>query len=571
MVRFLRRLLPGLAFVCSSIVSFVSGSAQSTLADQAPVAASTSSVSSPASTLSAVPSRLAEAKMLYRKGSFDAAIAKYQEILQGNPPSPDAYAGLVRTYLKKKDVQQAYDTATHALQVVDSEPIHVALGEVYFRQGRIHDAEEEWVKVINSGRQDARAYFGVARVRMALSMYKSAWTLLDKAHTADPSDPEIQKLWTQRLNRAARIKFLEEYLAGDNNDDAETRTRMQHYLEYLKARANDSRAACQLVSKTTTTETPLVRLLRDPTHLRGYGLSVAVNGHNSKLMLDTGASGILVNRNLAEQAGITRLSDMPVWGVGDKGDKAGYTAVANSLKIGELEFQGCTVRVLEQRSVADEDGLIGGDVFASFLVDIDFPNEKLHLSELPRRPEENNNPLKLKTEEDDPGQENKDSKNDAAPTTSKETKPTQSGPQDRYIAPEMKSYTQVLRFGHMLLVPTAIGEVPGKLFLLDSGAFTNSITPAAAREVTKIHGDPRVTVKGLSGTVKSVYSADRAVLQFGHLREENQDLIAFDLTHMSDHTGTEISGILGFTLLRLLDVKIDYRDGLVDFSYNPKR
>jgi len=191
MVRFLRRLLPGLAFVCSSIVSFVSGSAQSTLADQAPVAASTSSVSSPASTLSAVPSRLAEAKMLYRKGSFDAAIAKYQEILQGNPPSPDAYAGLVRTYLKKKDVQQAYDTATHALQVVDSEPIHVALGEVYFRQGRIHDAEEEWVKVINSGRQDARAYFGVARVRMALSMYKSAWTLLDKAHTADPSDPEI--------------------------------------------------------------------------------------------------------------------------------------------------------------------------------------------------------------------------------------------------------------------------------------------------------------------------------------------------------------------------------------------
>ena len=42
-------------------------------------------------------------------------------------------------------------------------------------------------------------------------------------------------------------------------------------------------------------------------------------------------------------------------------------------------------------------------------------------------------------------------------------------------------------------------------------------------------------------------------------------------THISDHTGTEISGILGFTLLRLLDVKIDYRDGLVDFSYNPKR
>src|SRR5262249_46225504 len=140
-----------------------------------------------------------------------------------------------------------------------------------------------------------------------------------------------------------------------------------------------------------------------------------------------------------------------------------------------------------------------------------------------------------------------------------------------YIAPEMKSYTQIYRFGHMLLVPTAIGEIPGKLFLLDTRATTNFITPAAAREVTKVHGDPHVTVKGLSGSVKNFYSADRAVLRFGHLRQENQDLTAFDLTHISDHTGTEISGMLGFTLLRLLDVKIDDRDGLVDFSYNPKR
>ena len=35
-----------------------------------------------------------------------------------------------------------------------------------------------------------------------------------------------------------------------------------------------------------------------------------------------------------------------------------------------------------------EDGLIGADVFAAFLVDIDFPNQKLHLGELPKRPGE---------------------------------------------------------------------------------------------------------------------------------------------------------------------------------------
>lgn len=512
-----------------------------------------------------------EAKALYRKGDFDAAITKYEQILQQKPPSPDAYAGLVRSYLKKKDVQHAYDTATQALQVVDAEPIHVALGEVYFRQGRIHDAEEEWVKVVNTGRQDAHAYMGLARVRWALSMYKSGWTMIDKAHTIDPTDPEIQRLWTQKASRSERIKFLENYLAGENNDDSETRAWMQHYLEYLKARAKDPRGGCHLVSKTSTTETPLIRLLRDPTHLRGYGLSVEVNAHKSKLMLDTGASGILINRGLAEKAGVTRLSDMPVWGIGDKGQREGYMAIANSLKIGELEFQGCTVRVLEQHSVADEDGLIGADVFSKFLVEIDFPNEKLRLNELPRRPDDSSATIDLKTEEDESEPEKRTSDNNPAQDTPQKSSSVQPGLQDRYIAPEMKSYTQAYRFGHMLLIPTLIGEIPSKLFLLDTGALTNFITPTAAREVTKVHGDPRMTVKGLSGTVKNVYSADRAILRFGHLRQENQDLLALDFTHQSDHVGTEISGALGFTLLRLLDIKIDYRDGLVDFSYNPKQ
>ncbi len=135
----------------------------------------------------------------------------------------------------------------------------------------------------------------------------------------------------------------------------------------------------------------------------------------------------------------------------------------------------------------------------------------------------------------------------------------------------MKFYTQVYRFGHNLLVPTLIGDAPSKLFLLDTGSTSNLISPNAASEVTKVHGDPRKTVNGLSGSVKDVYSADKAVIQFGHLRQENQNLLALDLTNISNGIGTEASGILGFAMLRLLDIKIDYRDGLIDFNYDPKR
>jgi hypothetical protein len=35
---------------------------------------------------------------------------------------------------------------------------------------------------------------------------------------------------------------------------------------------------------------------------------------------------------------------------------------------------------------------------------------------------------------------------------------------------------------------------------------------------------------------------------------------------MSESFGTEISGLLGMQVLYLLRIKIDYRDGLVDFK-----
>jgi tetratricopeptide (TPR) repeat protein len=510
---------------------------------------------------------------LERKGDFDAAIRKYQQFFQERPMSPDAYAGLTRIYLKKKDVTQAYATVTKGLQVSNGWPIRVALGEVYFRQGKISEAEKEWVDVINSGHQAARAYLGLARVRSTIAMNKSAKTMIDRAHEIDPDDPDIQRHWIATLPRSERIKYFESYLAGSNNSDMDERSNLAIYLSYLKEQAKQHDRPCRLVSKVKNTETPLVRLLTDPQHLRGYGLSVGLNGTHTNIMLDTGASGIVVKRHTAEKAGITKLTETKIWGVGDKGKRDAYVGTAKSIRIGELEFQDCPVEVVESRSVAEEDGLIGADVFEDFLVEIDFPGEKLKLSELPKRPGQGDQQLALKNDEDDSDEQQKSGKAESTPQTgAREPAPTvsSSGPQDRYIAPEMQSFTPVFRFGHDLLVPTKIGDVPYKLFLLDTGALTNFISPEAAREVTKVHGDSDSIVKGISGSVKNVYRANKAVLQFGRLRQENQDMLSFDTSSVSESNGTEVSGFLGFVTLRFLDIKIDYRDALVDFSYDAR-
>lgn len=167
---------------------------------------------------------LAEAGKRYREGHFDAAIQKYQQVLIENHNSAEGYAGLTRVYLKQKNVQQANDTISQALQVADGPATRVALGEVYFRQGKIPQAEREWVNVINSGHADARAYLGLARVDKALSLYKKSKDMVDKAHRLDPNDPDIQRYWTDTLSSKERIKNLEEYLANVKNDDEKTQS-----------------------------------------------------------------------------------------------------------------------------------------------------------------------------------------------------------------------------------------------------------------------------------------------------------------------------------------------------------
>jgi hypothetical protein len=99
----------------------------------------------------------------------------------------------------------------------------------------------------------------------------------------------------------------------------------------------------------------------------------------------------------------------------------------------------------------------------------------------------------------------------------------------------------------------------------------NTISPSAAEEVTKVRRDPNMIVSGISGTIDDVYSANKTVLRFGHFSEKNQQTIGFDTTQLSDSAETEISGFLGFSTLRMFDIKIDYRDGLVDFSYDAKK
>jgi hypothetical protein len=346
-------------------------------------------------------------------------------------------------------------------------------------------------------------------------------------------------------------------------------------LDFMKAGQALPRKPCRLVSTQTSTQIPFAYLYYDANRIKAFGLEVKLNGSTARLQIDTGAGGLLISRSVAQRAGLKAVSQTEMSGIGSKGFQAGYTAYADSIEIGGLQFQNCAVRVLDSRNVVDEDGLIGMDVFSQFLVTLDYPMRKLGLDPLPPRPGEAVTAPSLKSDQSGGPGEQGDSESESAdskPAAQAAQAPKPHGPYDRYVAPEMKDWTTVYRVGHELMLPVNMNKKVTKLFILDTGAWATSVSPDAAREVTKVSsaGDD-LKVRGLSGTVQQAYFANDITFYFAHMGQRDEQVPSFDTANISKNTGLEVSGFIGANTIFLTTLKIDYRDGLIHFDYKANR
>jgi predicted aspartyl protease len=453
--------------------------------------------------------------------------------------SPSAGLLDAQRKLKNDDLAGALELVQKAVSDdPESRSARLMLGMVDFRRGEILAAEMDFKKALQLDEKTARAWLGLGHVFECASFHKKAWVCYRRAHQLDPDDPDIMRSWVSTLKRTERIAVLEKYLSivGDGEDPDRlhgVRSAIETY------RAVGDRKLSRLVSGDTNARVKFLMLLDGPRRMRGYGLPVSINGSKPfKLMIDTGASGILINSRAAEKSGVQRIAAMKFGGVGDSGLQEGYRALAESVRVGGLEFQDCLVDVSDKKALADEDGLIGMDIFSHFLVTLDFSKQELRLDPLPKH----------------------------------QAMEAEGEPEDREISPDLQTFAPVFRFGHGLMIPTKVSDSKPVLFLIDTGAGRTLISPDFARQVTKVRGEDLIKMKGLSGNVKNVYTADRAMLEFGGYRQDNFDVIAFDLSRISKSFGTEVSGVLGFPVLQMFVMKIDYRDGLVHFDYQgPKQ
>jgi tetratricopeptide (TPR) repeat protein len=530
---------------------------------------------------------LSEADKALRAADFVKAASLYQSELTSHPENADLTIGLVHALLHQQKVQEAEDAVKAALSNTPNSAALITLrGEVEYRQGTPWTAAESAITSLKLDPCNPRTRLLLSDLDRLNSLYATSRALLQDAHRLDPADPEIRLEWIGTLPLKRQITELEAYLSAPMGDDADDTRHLRQDLERMKKKLVEPHKGCHLVSPVATTEIPFDPIMHDATHRRGFGLDVKLNGHNSLLEIDTGAGGLLITRSAAKHAGIKPFSATEMGGVGDEGYKPGYSAYADSIRIGNLEFQDCPVSVMDSRgALEDADGLIGMDVFSRFLVTLNYPMHRLLLGPLPQRPGESGADLTLKTNDEETDdsedaeepakaekQENSAANSGAATTTQRNAAPIDKphGPYDRYIAPEMKDYTRIYRVGHLLILPAGLNFEKIRLFVLDTGAWATTISPIAAREVTKVHSDDNLHIRGISGDVKQAFRADNITFRFAQLSQKVEGVVAFDNSRLSKDAGIELSGFLGASTLNHLTIHIDYRDGLVKFDYDPK-
>ncbi len=497
-----------------------------------------------------------DAEAALARENYPQAIELYHKLAEARPE--ESRSGIIRTLIEQNNLKDAEDQAR---AWVKEDPKGAAaaetFGEVLFREGEITAAYRQVQAAHALGACNPRIYLMYAAVEEMTGNFKMAKDHIQLAHQLAPQDVEIHHAWIGTLPRKQRVEERSALLKDERLLSPEEKNDLQQLLANADHLSKDD---CSLVTPVDSAKVPIVPIMNGVYSTGEAGLDVKFNGKTRRMQLDTGAGGILLSKSAAASLGLTRELKIRSGGIGDKGDVPTSTAHVASVKIGDLEFRNCRVEILEKGGALENNGLIGGNVFSKFLLTLDFPNLELRVEPLPKRPEE-----KIK----------------AAETLSTENKPREPGVEggededeplhDSYRAPEMKDWSKVYRYGHELLLPMRIGESNFKLFLVDTGADSMLISPAAAREVTKVKTNYDDHIRGISGEVNKVYQTGKFRIEFANLYQKVDSMTSIDTTKLSHDTGVEISGLLGAPILFRLTVHIDYRDNLIKFDYDPNK
>jgi predicted aspartyl protease len=491
----------------------------------------------------------------YAEGKDAAAEAAFRQAMKADGPAGEkAHDGLIRALIEADKVKEA-DAEVKAWLAASpgSAWARIASAEVLWRQGKVFEAQTILQDVSKTAGCNAQLHTDFARLLDFMGLNATAAKQLALAHRLDPEDPDITRQWLNTQPRAVRLEAVKNRLENDKSLSDDSRKRLEQRKKNLEAPPEAD--TCKLVSPMGSTTIPF-RSMRNGGGPVIFGLDVGINGSKKRLQIDTGASGLIVYKSAANSLHLTPEVHFKSYGVGDSGNVETYAAKVSSVKIGNLEFANCYVQVVDDSNQFDSqgykvesatDGLIGGDVFSDFLFTLDFPGQVVKLDPLPAIPGAAKTEASLEKSDDD------------------------SALRDRYIDPTMATWTKFFRNGHDIILPVVVNNGTYGLFIMDTGAYNNLISPEAARAVGQLSNISDAEIIGISGAVKKTYTTSPVDLTFAGMRQHIESMTATDMSRMGRGADVTISGFLGVPTLHQLTIQIDYRDNLIHFTYDPKR
>jgi tetratricopeptide (TPR) repeat protein len=490
-----------------------------------------------------------DADKAFASGNFSAAEPLFAAQISA-APSPAAYLGLVRAQLEQNKLKDASSSAERAAAAFPKSGDALALGgEVLFRSGEVQPAFAAFAKALTADPCSPQAHLGAARLNLMVAHAATAARELAQAHALAPNDPTIAALQADNLPETDRAAALKRIIESAPLIPPAEIAHLKDQLAII-----EQHKSCT-ATPYTTADIEMNPIPFSGTYARSWALKTRINDQELPLLeMDTTVSGIVLNPKDAKRAGVHPLTSLP------DSPETPYLAVADKIRIGNIEYHDCPVRVVPSRELAGLNSLIGLDLFRDHLIHIDYVTRMFSLRPLPVDP---------------------------AAVAGKLA--------DRFVAPDEKAWTPVYRAGPNLLVPALVNKKGPYLFALDTGSWRTLFSPSSSgKAVTCLH-DSTLTLRGVSGPIVKVLPMDGAEHQFSdvrsldgsplkvsapdavaELRYAGADYISkvpycVDITAKSHATGVEVAGLIGFSDLSAFALDLNYRDSLIYLKYDELR
>lgn len=462
-------------------------------------------------------------------------------------PSADGFLGLIRSELSQGKVFEAVATAQSGTAAFPTSPaLEAGLGDADLRAGLITEAAAAYSKAMTLDRCNAQAHFGAGRVYDLSSMHGKAQREFLIANRLNPAEHEYRLAYVLSLPEKQRLTGLRTLVAALPAGESAEREQLMRELAPL-----EGGATCTAVKPFGEAKLEMTALYSTGVQARDWGFRARVNGHKDELLeMDSSVSGLVLGRALAGKLGVR-----PLAGPGAAGGS--LLGVVDSIRIGDLEYRKCPVRVVDDALLNQGNSLIGLNFFKDHLIHVDFAAREMTLKPYAERLA------------GAPGAAN-----------------------DAYAAPEQKTWWPVFIEGGRILMPTLINKKGPYLFLLDTGSPVVVMSPAVGRSTVGLTPDAFTDLEGTSGDFLKVYFRQRPSSMQGSITDAHGKAVALwqmkglpiyrfagvehgdrytfgiDLSGISRATGVEVAGLVGFSVLQDYFIDVDYRNGLVKLKFD---